>query len=246
MTSIYSQSIGGSVVFGAICKDGIVVCSESRASIKDRDDNIVAFFDEMKKIFIKGDFILAFTGNVIVDDFSVAKYVDSFDPSAATSPTILLKEFHNYIVDDIGLERYNKLFKSIKIVAAGFDKNAPQICALVGDEITCANEERIILGIEGKSGFPAVYFSQLTIKEALKPIDKKLKEFSKSSTKHDIGGPTAAYILKKGKTPKCLKNCLGTTWRNSKEMKIFFKSNLKKIKPVPPNTIEQVIALLSI
>lgn len=90
-------SVKGSFLIAAICKDGIVLASDSRGNIfdrSDRDETPIAYFDANQKIFPVGRHAIADTGQgLILNVFFSAivrssaratqtfRWIDSYQPS---------------------------------------------------------------------------------------------------------------------------------------------------------------------
>jgi len=60
--------IKGSFVIAAICKDGIIVASDSRGTLKDQHGRRIAYYDINQKIFPVGDKLIADTGYASLND----------------------------------------------------------------------------------------------------------------------------------------------------------------------------------
>jgi len=64
--------IKGSFVIAAICKDGIIVASDSRGTLKNREGRRIAYYDANQKIFPIGDKLIADTGYASLNDAKVS------------------------------------------------------------------------------------------------------------------------------------------------------------------------------
>src|SRR5580693_7621216 len=64
--------IKGSFVIAAICKDGIIVASDSRGTLKDREGRRIAYYDTNQKIFPIGAKLIADTGYASLNDAKVS------------------------------------------------------------------------------------------------------------------------------------------------------------------------------
>src|SRR5438045_8673685 len=60
--------IKGSFVIAAICRDGIIVASDSRGTFKDSSGRRLAYYDVNQKIFPFGDNLVADTGYASLND----------------------------------------------------------------------------------------------------------------------------------------------------------------------------------
>src|SRR5215475_1057191 len=60
--------VKGSFVIAAICKDGIVVASDSRGTLKDRRGRRIAYYELNQKIFPIGHKLIADTGYASLND----------------------------------------------------------------------------------------------------------------------------------------------------------------------------------
>src|SRR5215469_12225006 len=64
--------VKGSFVIAAICKDGIIVASDSRGMLKDRTGRRLAYYDTNQKIFPIGDKLIADTGYASLNDPNIS------------------------------------------------------------------------------------------------------------------------------------------------------------------------------
>jgi hypothetical protein len=82
-TQVSPEEIGvkGSFVIAAICKDGIIIASDSRGNVFDKRDKQqipIAYFDTIQKIFPIGSNAIAETGQGLILNVFVSAIVKDF------------------------------------------------------------------------------------------------------------------------------------------------------------------------
>ena len=78
--------IKGSFVIAAICKDGIIVASDSRGTLKDQHGRRIAYYDINQKIFPVGDKLIADTGYASLNDPKIS-FLSTLMAHFAASPS---------------------------------------------------------------------------------------------------------------------------------------------------------------
>lgn len=128
----FSQiNIRGSYSITSVCKDGIIMAADSRGSLYFDEDNIIAYFDTVQKIFIIKDCIISVTGTMAISNKFISFYLNEFSqylPNTTYLPSDLLNEFHKY---------YCTLYPSLKpdfykihLTAARYSNKLPLISVL--------------------------------------------------------------------------------------------------------------------
>src|SRR3974390_1439735 len=77
--------IKGSFVIAAVCKDGIIVASDSRGTLKDHQGRRIAYYDINQKIFPIGDKLIADTGYASLNDPKIS-FLSTLMSDFAASP----------------------------------------------------------------------------------------------------------------------------------------------------------------
>ena len=80
-----SIRIKGSFVIAAICKDGIIVASDSRGTLKDKRGRRIAYYDNNQKIFPMGNSLIADTGYTSLNDPKIS-FLSSLMSGFASNP----------------------------------------------------------------------------------------------------------------------------------------------------------------
>ena len=78
--------IKGSFVIAAVCKDGIIVASDSRGTLKDHQGRRIAYYDINQKIFPIGDKLIADTGYASLNDPKIS-FLSTLMSNFAASPS---------------------------------------------------------------------------------------------------------------------------------------------------------------
>ena len=203
--------IKGTYWIGAICKDGIVIGSDTRGNIltnnKELKDTAIAYYDTCQKVFEFKNFAYASSGTAIIGGKFMGYYLKQFEESKYGNCNAV-----NSIekLDSFFKSKYPKLeqeFLSLGIITAGYYNNGhPALCALSLQEEKCLVDEGAI-GQDEYCRLDKIYKPKYTCKEMANIIEKTIYKIANDYKKKDkIGGPI--MIIKISKDNKCtwLKN----------------------------------------
>lgn len=147
MTHLTAQDyqIGGSIFIAAICKDGIIVVSDSRGSVLDKRRGAgapIAYFDGIQKIFFVGDRAVVNTGQGFIGTMPIRKL---WERTFAEFPRISMESFLPRAFEISTSQEASPdalaLLKKHRIALAGFRERRPAICYYDGDEeFGCTND----------------------------------------------------------------------------------------------------------
>jgi len=122
--------VKGSFVIAAICQDGIIVATESRANIYDKskaEQIPLAFFDTIQKVFPIDRFAIAETGQGVIGNVFFSTVIRDFSSSVIISkPQNLLSIFLDYSKQTMPAEIFAELQNQI-LFSAGYDDGEPYI-----------------------------------------------------------------------------------------------------------------------
>jgi hypothetical protein len=173
--------VKGSFVIAVICKDGIIVASDSRGTLKDREGRRIAYYDLDQKIFPIGNNLIADTGYASLNDPKLS-FLSALMSRFAKSPLSHVEvdqlpaayfKYANRVLPPAGAESA----KLQTLVFAGFKKNRPVVCMYRGESsrttkcrssgyLSSPGQQIVGLKKAGSLSFQAAaHFMQLTIDE---------------------------------------------------------------------------------
>ncbi len=121
----------GSHFIIAQCKEGIMVLTESRASIYDRanPNEILAYHDSAQKSYIIGKNVLVMNGKNLLSRFYFKFIIDKFEASMnnTISAFELLSTFLDSCKKNLNELNYNWVMQSF-IATAGYENGKPIVC----------------------------------------------------------------------------------------------------------------------
>lgn len=196
-------NLKGTYSIAAICKDGVVLASDSRGAFL-RADTSIAYFDSIQKVFIVKNCLLSIVGLIAIGDRFVSDYIDEFEktlPNKITPDSCIifflkyLSKFPN-IKNDIA---------SLNILSAGYKDGIPMICYVITktgngqcavDSGIAIQDKKINFGKGTK--YDEQYCLSHSCKEVAKVIEKAILEYATNENKiFTIGGKISiASILK--------------------------------------------------
>jgi len=118
----------GTLIASFICKNGIVVSSDSRTVLYTKR-KVVAYFEETSKIFEIGNFLMAVAGQYTFDTTSVRNLVKGFSASNSLLNTDLYSihdSLLSYARRRLPTSDYFLLYSN-QFIIAGYDQNIPTI-----------------------------------------------------------------------------------------------------------------------
>jgi len=193
----------GSYTIAAICKDGIVIGSDSRGSFL-RDGKSIATFDYIQKTFIVKNCVISFIGLIALGDKFVSNYIKEFEPSVqiTTPPDECLKLFISF------LAKYPDIkgdLQDLDIISAGYKDGRPTICfaSIKLNTGKCAQDTGIALQskkiVFGKgTKYDEAYCKKHSCKQVADIIEKAILDFAiKENRKDVIGGKIMAIRITK-------------------------------------------------
>jgi hypothetical protein len=183
--------LSGSYYIGAICKDGIIVGADSRGTFLDGNNNVMAYFDTVQKVFALKRCIVSVAGLIAVGDRFVSDYLTEFEktlPDSITPSEILSKLeffFRTKYPDNISE------FGQLHIVSYGFSKSDPVICAM--DLRQCVLGSGVATGDSltlFSSKYDAEFCRKHTCIEIAPLIEREIKKYAiNQRIPFKVGGP---------------------------------------------------------
>jgi len=193
--------IKGSYVIAAICKDGIIVASDSRGTLKDTHGRRIAYYDVNQKIFPLGDKLIADTGYASLDDPKtsfLAALMSEFakDPLSHVDVEQLPNAYFKYANTVLppagaGSARIQTL------IFAGFSNNKPVMCIYYGEGgrgTSCRYSGYLSSPNQGIPGLAQV--GSLTFREAASVMQQTIRNYAAAVQPGSVGGPVVIRIIK--------------------------------------------------
>lgn len=237
------QSINGTFIYGAVCNDGVIFVSDSRANFNDGGESKF-FIDDVKKLFIVSDFIIGFTGEIRIGDKFPESYLKKIDSMNINSPIDLIIKYNKVLRRELGDKAYESQIKDFNILAGGFDKKRkmPLICGLQEGKIHFNNRGTIT---NHKFSRSHLDFSKKSFSKSKDLMRRDISKFvRKNNLFFEIGGNITVITSQKDKKPKCIQHCNQLTWGSWKEMKTYMMGNLNKLNLTNAKTHEEALMVL--
>jgi hypothetical protein len=197
--------IKGSYVIAAVCRDGIVVASDSRGVVKDRQGRRLAYYDINQKIFPVGNNLIADTGYASLNDPNISFLSALMLRFAGSrhSPTDvedLPVSYFNY-VDGILPAAGAKSAKIQTLVFAGFKDTTPKLCNYKGEssrEVECRSTGYLSSPNEKIAAFDKV--DSLSFQEAARVMQKTIDDYAAAIQPGSVGGPVVIRTITPSKS----------------------------------------------
>lgn len=237
--NMYSQSIYGTFVAMAICKDGILVLADSRSSLKNDDGDFIGYIDETQKIWKIENFLMANQGISSYGERShiyISRILEKSE-SFSNKINILIPELLEIIKSKSTKEDFDSYLKEVFLFAAGFEEGVPFICIRNNYLDTCLNSSYIMSAEIGVDPNSQLYNAT----EYLKLIEEKLIIYVKiKNLECSIGGPNAAYIIRKDNNIENLQNPFEDNDYFVCQTLIKALNNKLPYYPIDPHNIKEV------
>lgn len=192
--------IKGSFVISAICKDGIIVASDSRGTLKDKNGRRIAYYDNNQKIFPMGNKVIADTGYASLHDPKIS-FLSALMSGFASNPLSraavdqLANAYFKYageVLPGAGAESA----KVQTLVFAGYENGRPTLCIYQGEAnraTTCRSEGYLSSPRQPIVGLEKV--SSLSFGEAAKVMEKTIEDYASAVQPGPVGGPVVVRII---------------------------------------------------
>ena len=192
--------VKGSFVIAAICRDGIIVASDSRGMLKDRRGRRIGYYDTNQKIYPMRDNLIADTGYASLNDPKIS-FLSALMSRFAKS------DFSRVEVDQLP-DSYFKYSSGIlsnagadsakvqTLFFAGFKAKKPEICIYQGQSthaVRCA--------LEGYLSSPGQHIEELrnlksmSFGQAAAVMRKTIEEYAAAVRPGLVGGPVVIRTL---------------------------------------------------
>jgi len=192
--------VKGSFVIAAICKDGIIVASDSRGTLKDREGRRIAYYDINQKIFPIGNKLIADTGYASLNDPTLS-FLSALMSRFAKSPLSHVQidqlpssyfEYANAALPPAGAESA----KVQTLIFAGFKKNRPIVCIYQGESnrtTKCRSSGYLSSPRQEIVGLKKV--RSLSFQEAAHFMQQAIDNYAAAVQPGTVGGPVVVRTI---------------------------------------------------
>lgn len=194
--------IKGSFVIAAICKDGIIVASDSRGTLKDQHGRRIAYYDINQKIFPVGDKLIADTGYASLNDPKIS-FLSALMTHFATSPNsrvavdLLPQSYFDYAsrvlpasgAASAGLQT---------LFFGGFKDGHPMLCMYQGEsnhQTKCRASGYLSSPNQTISGLDNV--GSLSFVQAAQVMRRTIDDYAAAVQPGSVGGPVVIRTITK-------------------------------------------------
>ena len=241
--------IKGSFVIAAICKDGIIVASDSRGTLKDREGRRIAYYDINQKIFPIGDKLIADTGYASLNDAKVSFL------------SALMSRFSHSPLSQVDVDQLpNSYFKYVSIalpaagaesaklqtlIFAGYDKTRPMLCVYEGESsraIKCRNSGYLSSPHEQIFKFGNV--SSLSFESAAQIMKQTIDDYAAAVQPGLVGGPVIIRTITTSGSTWFRSLSHWPTWEAFTDLAEDYKNNRVPFHLMPGINKEQLDKLI--
>ena len=192
--------IKGSFVIAAVCKDGIIVASDSRGTLKNSLGRRIAYYDVNQKIFPIGNSVIADTGYASLNDPKVS-FLSALMSDFASSPRSrtrlehLPRSYFTYVNATLPADGADSA-KVQTLMFAGYDRGKPILCIYKGEssrKMACrssgyfASPSITIVGLKG--------VGSLSFGQAARVMQQAINDYAASISPGPVGGPVVVRVL---------------------------------------------------
>lgn len=192
--------IKGSFVIAAICKDGILVASDSRGMLKDTQGHRIAYYDINQKIFPIANKLIADTGYASLNDpklsfLSALMSRFSRSPLSRVDVDQLPNSYFKYasiVLPKAGAESA----KLQTLVFAGYENNRPTLCIYEGESnhtVNCLNSGYV--SSPHQRIFELQNVGSLSFAEAAQIMRQTIDDYAAAVQPGSVGGPVVIRAI---------------------------------------------------
>lgn len=116
----------GTYQIAAICKDGIVVATDTRCSIDDGNKHIMCYYDSVQKVFPFKNYAISSSGSILINGKYLFYYYKQFEAANLYKGKISdnVKLFFNYMFEKYP-EAASVMERTNKLIFAGYEGKTP-------------------------------------------------------------------------------------------------------------------------
>lgn len=192
--------IKGSFVIAAICKDGIIVASDSRGTLKDHQGRRIAYYDVNQKIFPIGKSVIADTGYASLNDPKVSflsALMSDFASNlrAHTGVEQLPTSYFRYVNATLPANGADSA-KVQTLMFAGYDASRPVLCIYKGEssrKMMCRSSGYFASPNVEVAGLERV--SSLSFGQAARIMRRAISDYAAAINPGSVGGPVVVRVI---------------------------------------------------
>ncbi len=192
--------IKGSYVIAAICKEGIIVASDSRGTLKNGHGRRIAYYDVNQKIFPVGNKVIADTGYASLNDPTIsflAALMSQFGSAPASHVDVeqlphAYFKYANTVLPEAGAESA----KIQTLIFAGFTSNKPVMCIYDGESgrgTKCRYSGYLASPNQQIPGLSHV--ETLSFREAANVMRQTINAYAAAVQPGSVGGPVVIRTI---------------------------------------------------
>ncbi len=198
--SVPPLRIKGSFVIAAICKDGIIVASDSRGTLKNHQGRRIAYYDVNQKIFPIGKSIIADTGYASLNDPKISflsALMSDFASNlrAHTGVEQLPISYFRYVNATLPANGADSA-KVQTLMFAGYEASRPVLCIYKGE-----SSRKMICRSSGYFASPNVEVaglervSDLSFGQAARIMRRAISDYAAAINPGPVGGPVVVRVI---------------------------------------------------
>lgn len=241
--------IKGSFVIAVICKDGIIVASDSRGTLKDSQGHRIAYYDVNQKIFPIGKGLIADTGYASLNDPNISflsalmsRFAKS--PSSRVDVADLPASYFSYaatLLPQAGAESA----RLQTLVFAGFRQKTPVVCIYRGESdrtTKCSSAGYVSSPSQKISGLQNV--SSLSFQQAAKVMRQTIDDYAAAVQPGSVGGPVVMRTLTQSSSEWFITHPDWPNWESFSDLAIDYKNGRVSFRLMPGIRQEQLDMLV--
>ena len=193
--------IKGSYVIAAVCRNGIIVASDSRGMLKDGYGRRIAYYDVNQKIFPIGRSLIADTGYASLNDphtSFLSALMAQFEQSPGSHINVdqLPDSYFNYVNRTLSAQGAESA-KVQTLVFAGFKQTEPTLCIYRrgsnSNGVKCRSSGYLSSPQGHIAGLENV--GTLSFEQAAKVMQKEIEDYAAAVQPGLVGGPVVIRVI---------------------------------------------------
>jgi hypothetical protein len=186
----YEGKIKGTLIISVVAVDGAIIAVDSRAGITASDKSVLAYFDNVPKLFIlKNKYLIAFAGDSTIGEYFVSALIETFNNNNNSDLgfTSTCLEFKNYLLSTKAITQ--------KFYCAGIENNKPMLFSFGGTQQS--SEPFALLSSENLNNYIKDFsFFKLPCWEMIPKLEEMIYQYSKDNNcNFTIGGPISIAMI---------------------------------------------------
>jgi hypothetical protein len=240
----------GTLVFTVICKDGILIASDSRASFtigKGKSQKVYAYLDNNQKIFTIGNFKIGVTGLSMLNKQFISEIIEKFNKTF--NPDSTLENTFNTFLSFLKIKMNvpdSSIFGENQYILAGYENSKPITLGISSGRTI--REMRIGGLIHSDKNFEGYLKKpsnmELTCINIAPLLESAIYRFADDKNDNMIGGPIHIIQIGPDNTFFEIKSFNTITFKTYKEYAEAILNNKLKVEYLYPDSKELLIKTL--